>query len=185
MHALVLEVPISLFAICIIPAKNRYRKTNIIHYHSKWPANNCLQIMVCSCAMSCNCVWLQIIFCLMRERNNAWYVIAWKKADRFASRRYSLKNKLGDPMIKQLLNSVTTTYGDLPVSRTSITCLSLRLRQLIDLLAADKSRYFAQPRPIIVNYLETFNSRCGVVMATEFWQPCFSVCLFHINTVTC
>ena len=63
MHALVLEVPISLFAICIIPAKNRYRKTNIIHYHSKWPANNCLQIMVCSCAMSSNCVWLQIIFC--------------------------------------------------------------------------------------------------------------------------
>ena len=29
-----------------------------------WPANNCLQIMVCSCAMTSNCVWLQIIFCL-------------------------------------------------------------------------------------------------------------------------
>ena len=185
MQALVLEVPISLFVICIIPAKNLSRKTNIIQYHSTWPANNCLQIMVCSCAMSSNCVWLQIIFCLMRERNHAWYVIAWKKADRFASRRYSLKNKLGDPMIKQLWNSVTTTYGDLPVSRTSIICLSLRLRQLIGLLAAGKWRYFAQPRPIIVNYLETFNSRCGVVMATEFWQPCFSVCLFHINTVTC
>ena len=28
-----------------------------------WPANNCLQIMVCSCAMLSNCVWLQIIFC--------------------------------------------------------------------------------------------------------------------------
>ena len=28
-----------------------------------WPANNCLQIMVCSCAMSSNCAWLQIIFC--------------------------------------------------------------------------------------------------------------------------
>ena len=63
MHALVLEVPISLFAICIIPAKNLSRKTNIIQYHSTWPANNCLQIMVCSCAMSSNCVWLQIIFC--------------------------------------------------------------------------------------------------------------------------
>ena len=23
-----------------------------------WPANNCLQIMVCSCAMPSNCVWL-------------------------------------------------------------------------------------------------------------------------------
>ena len=28
-----------------------------------WPANNCLQIMVCSCAIPFNCVWLQIIFC--------------------------------------------------------------------------------------------------------------------------
>ena len=28
-----------------------------------WPANNCLQIMVCSCVMPSNCVWLQIIFC--------------------------------------------------------------------------------------------------------------------------
>ena len=28
-----------------------------------WPANNCLQIMVCSCAMSSNSVWLQRIFC--------------------------------------------------------------------------------------------------------------------------
>ena len=71
-------------------------------------------------------------------------------------------------MIKQLLNSVIAKYRDLSVSRRSIICLSLRLSQMIDLLAADKSRYFAQPRPIIVNYLETFNSRCGVVMATEF-----------------
>ena len=56
-------------------------------------------------------------------------------------------------MIKQLLNSVITKYHDLPVSRRSIICLSLRLRQIIYLLATDKSRYFAQPRPIIVNYL--------------------------------
>ena len=55
-------------------------------------------------------------------------------------------------MIKQLLNSVITKYSDLPVSRTSIIRHSLRLRQIIDLLATDKSRYFGQPRPIIVNY---------------------------------
>ena len=77
-------------------------------------------------------------------------VLAGKKANRFAFRRYSLKNKLGDRMIKQLLNSVIAKYRDLPVSRTSIICLCLRLRQIIDLLASDKSRYFAQPRPIIV-----------------------------------
>ena len=41
-------------------------------------------------------------------------------------------------------------YRDLSVSRRSIICLCLRHRQIIDLLATDKSRYFAQPRPIIV-----------------------------------
>ena len=54
-------------------------------------------------------------------------------------------------MIKQLLNSVITKYHDLSVSCRSIICLSLRLQQIIYLLATDKSRYFAQPRPIIVN----------------------------------
>ena len=54
-------------------------------------------------------------------------------------------------MIKQSLNSVIAKYRDLSVSRRSIFCLSLRLRKIIDLLATDKSRYFAQPRPIIVN----------------------------------
>ena len=43
-------------------------------------------------------------------------------------------------MIQQLLNSVMAKYRDLSVSQRH-------------LLATDKSRYFAQPRPIIVNYL--------------------------------
>ena len=55
-------------------------------------------------------------------------------------------------MIKQLLNSVFAKYRDLSVSRTSNICLSLRLRQITDLLASDKSRYFAQARPITVKY---------------------------------
>ena len=55
-------------------------------------------------------------------------------------------------MIKQLLNSVIEKYRDLSVSCKSIICLSLRLQQIIDLLTTDKSRYFAQPCPIIVNY---------------------------------
>ena len=67
-------------------------------------------------------------------------------------RYYVLKNKLSDRMIKQLLNSVIAKYRDLSVSRRSIICLSLRLRQIIDLLATDKLRYFAQPRPITANY---------------------------------
>ena len=58
-------------------------------------------------------------------------------------------------MIKQLLNSVITKYHDLSVSQINIIWLSLRLQQKINLLATDKSQYFAQPRPIIVNYLQT------------------------------
>ena len=74
-----------------------------------------------------------------------------KIADRFASRGYSFKkkNKLGDRIIKQLLNSVIAKYRDLSVSRRSI----------IDLLATDKSRCFAQPRPIIVNYFSNLDAR--------------------------
>ena len=61
-------------------------------------------------------------------------------------------------MIKQLLNSVVAKYRDLSVSRRSIICRSRRLRQIIDLLATDKSRYFSQPRPIIAKYLSVSDS---------------------------
>ena len=62
-------------------------------------------------------------------------------------------------MIKQLLNLVITKYRDLSVSRRSVIYLSLRLWQIIDLLPTDKSQYFAQPHPIIVNnnFKKTFS----------------------------
>ena len=67
-------------------------------------------------------------------------------------------------MITQLLNSVIAKYRVLSVSRRSIICLSPRLRQIIDLLAIDKSRYFAQPCPIIVNcFLKVFHLRSGQI----------------------
>ena len=55
-------------------------------------------------------------------------------------------------MIKQLLNSVIAKNRDFSVSCRLIICLSLRLRQIIDLLANGKSRYFAQLRSISVKY---------------------------------
>ena len=60
-------------------------------------------------------------------------------------------------MIKQLLNSAITKYRDLSVARRSIICLCLRHRQIIDMLATDKSRYFAQSRPTIVYYCTIFD----------------------------
>ena len=50
-----------------------------------------------------------------------------------------------------------TKYRDLPVSGKSIICLRLRPREIIDLLATDKLRCFAQTRPIIVNCLRLKN----------------------------
>ena len=84
-------------------------------------------------------------------------------ADRFPEQAESdlthfVDQKNDDRMIKQLLNSVIAKYHDLSVSRRSIICLSLRLREIIALLATDKSRYFAQPRSIIVNYYSTMMS---------------------------
>jgi hypothetical protein len=55
-------------------------------------------------------------------------------------------------MIKQLLNSAIAKYRDLSLARKSTICLCLLHRQIIDLLATDKSQYFEQPRPIIVYY---------------------------------
>ena len=52
-------------------------------------------------------------------------------------RRYSLKNKLSERMIKQLLNSVIAKYPDLSVSRRSIT----------------NHDDFAQPGSVIANYV--------------------------------
>ena len=79
-------------------------------------------------------------------------------ADRFPEQvecdlTYLIDQKNGDRMIKQLLNPVTAKYRELSVSRSSIFCHSLRLRRMIDLLPTEKSRYFAQPRPIIVKCL--------------------------------
>ena len=88
-------------------------------------------------------------------------------------------------MIKQLLNSVIAKYRDLSVSCRSIICLSLRLRQIIDLLATDKSRYFAQPRPIIVYYFVKYQPQD----ASDFLQCVYTWSVVFISlflfTFTC
>ena len=55
------------------------------------------------------CVWLQVFCSCVKETTGSPSCdrSCVKMADRFASREYSLKNELGDQMIKQLLNSVS------------------------------------------------------------------------------
>ena len=88
-------------------------------------------------------------------------------------------------MIKQLLNSAIAKYRDLSVARRSITCLCLRHRQIIDLLATDKSRYFAQSRPIIVYYYSLQYSRIliGREPTLNFPYFCGGVSTWQINIV--
>ena len=69
-------------------------------------------------------------------------------------------------MIKQLLNSAIAKYRDLSVARRSIICLCLRHRQIIDLLATDKSRFFGQPRPIIVYNLHLLLCQIRYIIVT-------------------
>ena len=130
-----------------------------------WPANNCPQIMVCSCAMPSNCVWLQLIFCtcvketvlfsflrLLLCENGRWLRfprIFIKKQTRWSNDKTIIE--LGYCKISWFVSVSQINYlekrpGD------EVVCLSLWLRQIIDLLATDKTRYFARPRPIIVNY---------------------------------
>ena len=108
-----------------------------------WPANKCPQKMDCSCAMSSNFVWLQIIFRLCVNETTLSSLLRSLLSENGRLFRFPKiflkKNKHGDRMIKQLSNSVIAKYRDLSVSRRSIICRS----RIIDLLAADKSRYFA------------------------------------------
>ena len=105
--------------------------------------------MVCSCALLSNCVWLQIIFCSC-VKETMLFSFLQSLLHENGPRMLIKKDKLGDQMIKQLLNSVITKYRDLSVSHTSIVCLRVWLQQIIDLLTTDKSPYFAQPHPVIL-----------------------------------
>ena len=107
----------------------------IVYYHSKqiflsfhWPRahlvtckiNNCLQIMVCSCANAVQQCLAANHILLMRKGNRAFLLlgmaVAWKMADRFASQGYnSIKNKLSVRLNDKtilLLNSVIAKYRD-------------------------------------------------------------------------
>ena len=77
-------------------------------------------------------------------------------------------------MIKQLLNSAIAKYRKLSVARRSTICFCLRHRQIIDLLATDKSRYFAQSRPIIEYYyfksIQNMPQICGLLSMNKVYM---------------
>ena len=97
-----------------------------------WPAINCLQIMVCSCSVSSNCVWLQIIFCSCINKTAlfSFFVSLLLENSRSLcfSKKFINKHKLSDRTIKKLLNSSYHKISWLvSVSHRSIVCRSWRL----------------------------------------------------------
>ena len=136
------------------PSHSAFSVDNNFYYYSKqiflsfhWPrayhvtCNNCLQIMVCSCAMPSNCVWLQIIFCTCVKETVLFSFLRSLLRENGRSLRFPR-------ILITKTSSVIAKYRYLSVSRKS----DFRLWQIIDLLATGKSRYFAQPRPTIVIY---------------------------------
>ena len=129
-----------------------------------WPANNCLQIMVCSCAMSSNCVWLQTIFCFLRSllrENGSFPKIFIKKQTRW-------------------LND-NSYWIRLSQNMVICHCLADQLFASADLvLATDKSQDFDQPRPIFVHYFGNF-CRQGI----KSWKSWLSFFKFQSMSITC
>ena len=107
-----------------------------------WPAIKCLQITVCSCATSANCV-----------NETTLFFFLWSLLHGNGSFQKKVIKKqawwLNDETI--LSNLVIAKYHDSSVSRRFIICQS----RIIYLLTTDKTQYFAQPHPITINYFHT------------------------------
>ena len=141
---------------------------------------------------------LQIMFCSQVLKWNHTFLLhstalPWK----WQNDRYSLINKLGDQMIKQhywtqLSQNISGSFVNVSPWIINIS-LSLQLLQITDLLATDKSRYFAQPRLIIViivlMLLVTFqwiilSIMLLVVRTLNMSGPWSVFCHCHISSVT-
>ena len=107
--------------------------------------------MVCSCVVPSKRVLLQIIFCSC--------VIGTT----FSKEKWQIASLSCQEVIKiwkQSWWSNDETIIELGYHKRSrfASVSQINYLQIIYLLATDKSQYFAQPRPIIVNYFNTLNS---------------------------
>ena len=108
------------------------------------------------------CVWLQVFCSCVKETTGSPSCdrSCVKMADRFASREYSLKNKLGDRMVKQLLNSVSAKYRDL-----FVTCTIK-----IWLVNIGKTRTFSRPAGVSQSALRLRSSSSKTFLARTISQ---------------
>ena len=113
-----------------------------------WPANNRLQIMVCSFAMPSNCVWLQIIFCTCVKETVVFSFLRSLLRENGRSLRF--------PRISIKRN---TRWSN------DKTIIELGYRKISWFVSVSQINWsarhwqitiFAQPRPIIANYLSIY-----------------------------
>ena len=105
--------------------------------------SRCLQIMVCSCAMPSNCVWLKCLdtnyILLIRTKNKLFSFLRSLLRENGTSLgflRIFIVKQTWWSNVKQLLKSIIAKYRDLSFSLRSIIASA-------DLLATDKLRYLA------------------------------------------
>ena len=106
---------------------------------SMWPANNCLQINILLQITFCSCV-IETKHLCENGRSFHWAGREWCDVFSWSKEQWS-----NDKTI-----IIELGYCKISWLSASIIYLSLLLRQIIDLLATDKSWYFAQPHSIII-----------------------------------
>ena len=116
-----------------------------------WPTNNCQQTSFFSCVIPCECVLLKIIFSSCVIVNHAF---VWKMADRFPELSFR------DLKWHQTLWSNDKIIIDLGYREISLFVSVWQINYLpkpkfwsVRQWLKKSARYFAQPRPMIVNYL--------------------------------
>ena len=125
--------------------------------------------MVCSCTMSFNCFWLQILFCSCINETTLFSFLRSLLYENGRSLRFLkifLKKQTrwsNDKTIIELSYCKISWF----VGVSQINYLPQPFASANNLLPTDKSRYFAQPRPIIANYYSTSLSRVRIMLKTS------------------
>ena len=116
--------------------------------------------MVCSCAMPSNCVWLQIIFCTCVKETMLISFLRSLLHENGRSLRFPrIFIKKTNSVIEWYNNYWTRLSQNIVICQCLADELFALASAIIDLLTTDKSRYFAQPHPIIVNLLFYFTAQ--------------------------
>ena len=140
-------------------------------------------------------VWQQIIFCSCVNKTFLLLIaiaLAWKMVDRFASRRYSWKNKLCDRMIKQLLDEVEQyieicqwPVGSI-ICRSLLICLSEKPRIYFIFQLMSERKWYSGTYPLghLYSRVSSIKSLISLRVHKLQWRTLSKHELSHLNRCT-